>query len=197
MELINLIDDKVSIRETFSNCDTKFVVRWDGEKFEVNGDVPDELLPKAGALLELDREKCGAYRDGLTKSWKQQSVIRSLAKENSQLLSVWKQCVSSHEQYKKICFQWKQHQEIYTKFLKEWTALEPVINEVVSAISVQLTHIHWDELSQYINSLPVAAEAEKEEEVKQEIIVVKQKGVVSVETHNHVPYSDNIQYLAA
>ena len=117
-ELIALIDDRVSIRDVFENCDTKFLIRWDGEKFELDGDVHDNLLPKTGALLELDREKCGAYRRNLVKDRRQWQSIRVAIQESSKVLSAW-----------------KQDQEVYESLLKEWKSLGPVIDVVSRTIS--------------------------------------------------------------
>lgn len=207
-ELINLIDDKVSIREVFENCDTKFVVRWDGKRFKVDGDVHDSLLPKAGALLELDREKCGAYRGSLVKYRKQWQSIKLATQQSNNVLSAWKQyqeTIFTWNQYQEVCSKWKQDQELYASLLKEWKSLGPVIDEVSriisSAISIQLTHQnadYWEKLAQYIQSVSTVAEAEdKEEQVQKQALSVKQTTETYGSVHNEAPCNDEIQYLAA
>lgn len=190
-ELISLIDDKVSIREVFERCDTKFVVRWDGEKFEVDGDVHDSLLPKPGALLELDREKCGVYRESLVKHQKQWQSIQLAVQQSNKILS-----------------EWKQHQEVYERFLKEWKSLEPVISEVSrvisSVISIQLSHLthpdadYGEKFAQYFHSISAVAEAEeKVEQVKKQAFSLKQTTETYGGVHNQVFCDDEIQCLAA
>ena len=66
-ELINLIDDKVSIREVFENCDTKFVVRWDGKRFKVDGDVHDNLIGKSVEHIEGVWSNTGS--NGKVSNW--------------------------------------------------------------------------------------------------------------------------------
>lgn len=53
-ELIQLIEDKITIREIFeSRMGTKFLIIWNGESYKLDTEVPSELLPKKGATLEL------------------------------------------------------------------------------------------------------------------------------------------------
>ncbi len=64
-DLIDLIDDQISIREVFEHCcAVKFAVSWDENNFVVNPDVSNDILPRKGALLELNNEKSGCYREG-------------------------------------------------------------------------------------------------------------------------------------
>lgn len=187
-ELIALIDDRESIRDVFENCDTKFLIRWDGEKFELDGDVHDNLLPKTGALLELDREKCGAYRRNLVKDRRQWQSIRVAIQESSKVLSAW-----------------KQDQEVYESLLKEWKSLGPVIDEVSrtisSAVPIQLTYQNadcWEKLAQYIQTASTVAETEdNEEQVQKQALSVKQTTETYGSVHNEAPCNDAIQYLAA
>ncbi len=61
--IADMIDDKLTIREVFERqCGHKFFVTWDGDKFEVTNDFPSNVLPRVGAMLELQREKFGSYR---------------------------------------------------------------------------------------------------------------------------------------
>ena len=190
-EIINLIDDKVSIREVFEQCDTKFVVKWDGEKFEVDGDVHDGLLPKTGALLELDSEKCGVYREDLVKHQKQWQSIQLAVQLSNKILS-----------------EWKQHQEMYERFLQELRSLEPVISEVSRvisyAISVQLPYLthsdtdYWEKLAQCVRSISTVTEAdEKGEQAQKQDLSVKQATETYSGAHNQAFCNDEIQYLAA
>lgn len=66
--LLDLIDDKITIRETLQRCGFKWIASWDGKNFVYSADVLDDVLPKEGALLELPLEKCGAYREMLVKA---------------------------------------------------------------------------------------------------------------------------------
>lgn len=76
--LLDLIDDKVTIREVFEKfCGSKFLVSWNGETFSLSHDCPDSLLPRTGAMLELEREKTGAYRETLHRK-KQQDLFQAL-----------------------------------------------------------------------------------------------------------------------
>ena len=66
--LIDLIDDKVTIREIFENCDAlRLMVKWDGEQFSCTHEIPGDALPEKGALLELNKERTGVYRDVLMR----------------------------------------------------------------------------------------------------------------------------------
>lgn len=79
LTLINLIDDKITIRDVFEhNCDLKFLVSWDGKEFSLSFDSFDDMLPKVGATLELDWEKTGSYRDALRRSHQQRVLSQAL-----------------------------------------------------------------------------------------------------------------------
>ena len=55
--LVDLIDDRITIREVFEqHCSPKWHVIWDGETYGFEKDVPEDILPEKGALLELKSE---------------------------------------------------------------------------------------------------------------------------------------------
>lgn len=66
--LLDLTDDKITIREALRRCGSKWIASWDGKNFVYSADVPDDVLPREGTLLELLLEKCGAYREMLVKA---------------------------------------------------------------------------------------------------------------------------------
>ena len=66
--LLDLIDDKITIREVLQKCNPKWITVWDGKYFAYSTVVPDHVLPKEGELLELPLEKCGAYKEMLVKA---------------------------------------------------------------------------------------------------------------------------------
>ncbi len=79
--LLSLIDDKTTIRDIFVNdCDSKYLVWWDGENFKLNSDVPDGMLPKVGATLELEQEKTGPYRETLRRIIQLRALSKVLLK---------------------------------------------------------------------------------------------------------------------
>lgn len=64
--LIALIEDKITIREIFEDCDALgLMVKWDGERFFCVQEIPDDALPEKGALLELDSGETDKYRKKL------------------------------------------------------------------------------------------------------------------------------------
>lgn len=65
--LIDMIDDRITIREAFEHCGTKLCVSWDGNDFVFAPGIPSDALPKAGARLELEWEKTGEYRKMLAE----------------------------------------------------------------------------------------------------------------------------------
>lgn len=77
--LLNLIDDKITIRAAFeTGCNSKFLVSWDGKKFALNDKVSDDVLPKVGATLELEQEKTGPYRETLRRNLQQRILSQVL-----------------------------------------------------------------------------------------------------------------------
>lgn len=66
--LVAFIEDKITIREVFEDCDgLRLMVKWDGERFSCTHEIPDDMLPEKGALLELKEEQTGEYRDILMR----------------------------------------------------------------------------------------------------------------------------------
>lgn len=61
-ELIDLIDDKITIREIFeTHGDTAILVTWNGTAFSVDSFASAEFFPKEGATLGLPYERIGSY----------------------------------------------------------------------------------------------------------------------------------------
>jgi len=53
---------------SFEDCDALgLMVKWDGERFSCTHEIPDDMLPEKGALLELKEEQTGEYRDILMR----------------------------------------------------------------------------------------------------------------------------------
>ena len=78
MALLDLIDDQVTIREVFERyCSRRWTAEWDGEGFRFEGSVSDDVLPKKGALLELESEKNGRYAEILEQSRRQKLLERA------------------------------------------------------------------------------------------------------------------------
>lgn len=69
--LVDLIDDRVSIREVFEACDSLFFVIWNGDHFRLEFECPDKAFPQEGAFLELEEEKTGSFRAILKKTTRQ------------------------------------------------------------------------------------------------------------------------------
>ena len=59
--LIDLMNDKVTIREVFEKSASSFSVALNGEQYKATNDFPYDALPQTGALLELEYEKTGSY----------------------------------------------------------------------------------------------------------------------------------------
>lgn len=75
--LLDMIDDQITIREAFKRCALKWDVAWDGMDFRFETDVPDDILPRKGALLELTREQTGQYREALMESYQQRLLSQT------------------------------------------------------------------------------------------------------------------------
>lgn len=64
--LLDLIDDKLTIREVFEKQhQSNWVVSWNGEEFHMVQDVAEDVFPVEGAYLELAYEKNGEYKECL------------------------------------------------------------------------------------------------------------------------------------
>lgn len=61
--LLALMDEMLTIWEAFEFSHLRFVVTWDGDKYDVQAEGCAECLPKAGEYLGLDKSHIWAYRD--------------------------------------------------------------------------------------------------------------------------------------
>jgi len=86
--LLSLIDDVITIREVFEkNCDSTFLVGWDGRTFSLTSDFPCSLLPRVGAKLELEKERHGGYRKTIEREVFQRETLQQISQKVSVSLS--------------------------------------------------------------------------------------------------------------
>lgn len=161
--LIDLIDDRVSIRAVFEACDPLFFVVWNGENFCLKFDIPDEAFPQAGAFLELEEEKEGAFRELVKNAARQR-------KTNCAMIAAY-QTVLPHMQ---SCMQVSQYIANISQALLSVTPALQEISRYLSVIDTAQIQKIVDTVAQCIDQ-PRSLQLEDSSHVNESIITIVAK----------------------
>lgn len=130
VELIDLMDDKITIRKVFeTHIGTAILVSWDGSGFSVEQSVSSDYFPKKGAKLELPYEKEGAYYGKLTRIAQREALLRSLASATKATASYWQSCFDTSASL------WKHMQPLVSEYTEVYKRLVPVLQKFATYCS--------------------------------------------------------------
>lgn len=128
--LVDLIDDKITIRNVFESRNSMVIsVSWDGKKFDVNTAVSPDFFPKIGAKLELPYERGSSYRTLLATKAQQDMWLQAFEHTAQLATPAWQAYINFSAA---LC---KYVQPALSEYAKIHECIVPALKEFATYIS--------------------------------------------------------------